>query len=138
MLCHSPFRCVWLLDYWITHMNMLLDNIDWKGRISFPHFLKYHTHTLHQKENIKYWGAHLIHGEAGSGARFILEKLGSDAWCMCDKVENTATSHTLSFILLTSSTFCSTEWVSEHIYFLARHFVCYFAHAYVFQVMTEL
>jgi len=55
-------------------MNMLLDNIDWKERISFPHFLKYHTHTL-QKENIKNWGAQLIHGGAGSGAGFIHESL---------------------------------------------------------------
>ena len=55
------FVCVWLLlDYWITHMNMLLDNIDWKERIFFPRFIKYHTHTLLQKENIKNWGVQLI------------------------------------------------------------------------------
>jgi len=77
-------------------MNVLLDNIDWKERISFPHFLEYHTHTLLQKENKKKKkkGAQLIHEEAGSGARFIHEKLGSDLWCMCDKVDNTATSYT--------------------------------------------
>jgi hypothetical protein len=62
--------------------------------ISFPLFLKYHTHTLLQKENTKNLGAQLIPGEAGSGARFIHEKLGNDAWCMCDKVDNTANSHT--------------------------------------------
>lgn len=59
------------------------------------HFFSYTIPTLFfKKKNTKNWGAQLRHGEVGSGTVCIHVKLGSDAWLVCDKADDTATFYT--------------------------------------------